>query len=86
MNSPENNEHDFSIELKSNKRLSRLSTSNEPGQGVLIEGTLGKHVRAAFLETTMLEVQGDCGVLRLSINRNEIIGLKEVTRQNSKEV
>jgi len=85
MNSTGNNEHDFSIELKSNKKLSILSTSNEPDQGVLIEGTLGKHVRAAFLETTIFEVQGDCGVLRLSINKNEIIGLKEAAQQSSKE-
>ncbi len=66
-------EHDFSIELKSNKSLTRLSTSNEPIQEVLIEGTLGRHIRAVFHENTILEVQGEGGILRLNIRKDEII-------------
>lgn len=73
MNSKESNEHDFSIELKSSKNLTSLSTSNEPNQGVVIEGSLGKHVKAAFVDAAVLEVQGENGVLRLSISKEEII-------------
>ena len=86
MNSKEESiEHDFSLELKSNKNLARLSTSNEPNQGVLIEGTLGKHVRAAFLESTILEVEGESGVLRLSIRKDEISFQKDDAKETSKE-
>jgi hypothetical protein len=78
-------EHDFSLELKSSRNLSRLSTSNEPSQGVLIEGTLGKHVRAAFLESTILQVEGETGVLRLSIRKDEISDQKEGAKEASEE-
>jgi hypothetical protein len=81
----ENAECDFSVELNSNKNLTRLSTSNEPNQGVLIEGTLGKLRQAAFIETTILEVEGENGVLRLNIRKNEISSPKEGTDGNPKE-
>jgi hypothetical protein len=81
---PENPEHDFSVELKSNKNLTRLSTSNEPNQGVLIEGTLGRHLHAEFCESTILEVQGEGGVLRLNIRKEEITYPKEAAEETSK--
>ncbi|MCL4430155.1 MAG: hypothetical protein M1167_05325 [Chloroflexi bacterium] len=59
---------DFSVELISNKHLTRLSANG----GVLIEGTLGKLQRACFVEPEILEVKGDCGVLRLNVRKNEI--------------
>ena len=79
MNSTEKKEHDFSIELKFSKCLTSLSTNNNGKQGVLIEGSLGKHVKAAFLEPTVLEVQGESGVLRLSICQEEITFPKDAT-------
>jgi hypothetical protein len=81
MNSKENSEHDFSIELKHNKSLTSLSTNSNGKQGVLIEGTLGKHVKAALLEATVLEVQGENGVLRLSINKEEITYPKDSAKE-----
>ena len=60
--------HDFSIELTSNKHLTRLSANG----GVLIEGTLGKLQHACFVEPEILEVKGNCGVLRLNLRKNEI--------------
>jgi hypothetical protein len=59
---------DFSVELISNKHLTRLSANG----GVLIEGTLGKLQHASFVEPEILEVKGDCGVLRLNVRKNEI--------------
>lgn len=59
---------DFSVELVSNKHLTRLSANG----GVLIEGTLGKLQHALFVEPEILEVKGDCGVLRLNVRKNEI--------------
>jgi hypothetical protein len=63
---------DFSVELISNKHLTRLSANG----GVLIEGTLGKLQRACFVEPEILEVKGDCGVLRLNLRKNEITTLE----------
>jgi hypothetical protein len=67
----ENNERDFSIELASNRHLTRFSTSSN-SSGVLIEGTLGKLQHALFVEPEILEVQGSCGVLRLNLTFNEV--------------
>jgi hypothetical protein len=67
----ENIERDFSIELASNKHLTRFSTSSN-SSGVLIEGTLGKLQHAFFVEPEILEVRGSCGVLRLNLTFNEV--------------
>jgi hypothetical protein len=70
----ENSERDFSIELKANKHLTRLSTSANGANngGVLIEGTLGKLQHASFVEPEILEVKGSYGVLRLNVRKTEI--------------
>ena len=64
----ENEKRDFTVELLSNKHLTRLSSNG----GVLIEGTIGKLQHASFVEPEILEVKGDCGVLRLNVRKNEI--------------
>ncbi len=61
-------ERDFTLELVSNKHLTRLSSNG----GVLIEGTLGKLQHASFVEPEILEVKGDGGVLRLNVSKDEI--------------
>lgn len=68
----ENGEHDFSIELNSNKYLTRLSTSSDPKDGVLIEGTLGSLLYASFVEPEILEVKGSYGILRLNMRKSEV--------------
>lgn len=66
-------DRDFSIELTSNKHLTRLTTvANGANAGVLIEGTLGKMLHALFVEPEILEVKGTYGVLRLNVRNNEI--------------
>jgi hypothetical protein len=59
---------DFSIELTSSKHLTRLLANG----GVLMEGTIGTLQHASFVEPEILEVKGDCGVLRLNLRKNEI--------------
>jgi hypothetical protein len=76
----ENDERDFSIELKTHQDLTRLSTSNGSNGGVLIEGTLGKLQHALFVEPEILEVKGNCGVLRLNLRMSEV---KEVIKKPS---
>jgi hypothetical protein len=68
----ENSERDFSVELASNEHLTRFSTSSNNNGGVLIEGTLGKFQHALFVEPEILEVKGNCGVLRLNLTFNEV--------------
>jgi hypothetical protein len=68
MNQTSKTGRDFSVELASSKHLTRLSANG----GVLIEGTLGKLLHAKFVEPEILEVKGDCGVLRLNVRKNEI--------------
>ena len=69
----EKEERDFSIELNSNQHLTRLSTVSSGGNGgVLIEGTLGKLLHALFVEPEILEVKGNCGVLRLNLRITEL--------------
>ena len=75
MNCQENEtgDRDFSIELSSNKYLTRLSTtSNSANDGVLIEGTLGRLYHASFVEPEILEVKGSYGVLRLNVRQSEV--------------
>jgi hypothetical protein len=73
VNTNEKDERDFSIELKSNQHLTRLSTSsNGSSGGVLIEGTLGKLQHALFVEPEILEVKGSGGVLRLNLRMSEV--------------
>jgi len=67
-NLTEDEERDFSVELVSNKHLTKLSANG----GVLIEGTLGKLQTASFVEPEILEVKGDCGILRLNVRKTEI--------------
>ena len=76
MNCQENN-CDFSIELKSTKQLGHLSTFNGTEDGVLIEGTLGKLRHAVFVEPEILEVEGESGVLRLNITQDRITAKQE---------
>ncbi len=77
-------ERDFSIELKSSKHLTRLSTSNNDSNcGVLIEGTLGRLLHIFFVEPEILEVKGEGGVLRLNVRRSEVAGsMKEGLENN----
>jgi len=73
VNTDQKDERDFSIELKSNQQLTRLSTSSSGGNGgVLIEGTIGKLRHALFVEPEILEVKGTYGVLRLNLRSSEV--------------
>ncbi len=86
MNFQDNDERDFSIELISNRHLTRLSTSSKSGNGgVLIEGTLGRLLRVFFVEPEILEVKGDSGVLRLNLRKSEIAGSINVKNNEVKE-
>ena len=75
-------ERDFSVELISNRHLTRLSSNG----GVLIEGTLGKLQSASFVELEILEVKGICGVLRLNLRKSEITFKNSVKKCEGGEI
>ena len=65
-------EHMFSIELKSREHVKRLAMPNENGGNVLIEGFLGKLQDLSFTEGIMLEIQGTNGTLRMDLSEKEL--------------
>ena len=62
----------FSVELKSKRHLKNVTLTNGSSDSVLIEGTIGKLVRATFTEGIILEVIGKKGVLRIDLGEGEI--------------
>ena len=66
------NERFFSIELKSKLSLKNVTLSNGNNENVLVEGSIGKLQRAEFAEGVILQVIGDQGVLRVTLEENEI--------------
>jgi hypothetical protein len=70
----------FSIELKSGASLKTLSIVNGSREGVVLEGTLGRLLRATFEEGLILEVTGEKGTLRLNLELRE---LKSASKNSS---
>ncbi len=62
----------FSVELKSKVNLKNVTLTNGNHENVLVEGTLGRLNRAEFVEDVILEVVGECGVLRINLCQDEI--------------
>lgn len=70
--SKKDDEHMFSIELKSKEHVKRVALPNENGGNVLIEGFLGKLQDLSFTEGIMLEIQGTNGTLRMDLKEEEL--------------
>jgi hypothetical protein len=62
----------FSVELDSKTSLKNVTMTNGSNENVLIEGTLGKLVQAAFVEGVILEVIGEKGALRINLEQSEL--------------
>lgn len=73
----------FSVELKSKRDLKNVTLTSGSTGSVLVEGTIGELVQAAFAEGIILEVVGKNGVLRVDLREDEI---KKTTKQNQTEV
>ena len=61
-----------SVELKSMRSLKKISIANGSRDSVLVEGTIGELVQAAFAEGIMLEAIGKEGILRMDLREDEI--------------
>ena len=71
----------FSVELESKTCLKSITMSNGSSDSVLVEGTLGELVQAAFVEDVILEVVGEKGVLRINLEQKELKKPAEVKKQ-----
>jgi hypothetical protein len=68
----QNNERFFSVELGSKTSIKSITMTNGSNESVLVEGTIGKLVQAAFVEDIILEVVGEKGVLRINMEPKEL--------------
>lgn len=81
-NETPDNEHFFSVELKSRAHLKNVTMTNGTHDSVLVEGTIGELLQASFVEGLILEVVGRKGILRINLTENDIA---KVTQQAAKE-
>jgi hypothetical protein len=58
----------FSVEITSKKHVRRLSVSDDAFDRVLFEGDLGELLSLTLIDDKMLEIEGQNGVLRTSMN------------------
>ena len=65
-------EHSFSVELKTEVAVKRMSFLDKENGQVFFEGCLGKLTSINMVEGVMLEIEGDNGTLRLDITQKEI--------------
>jgi len=65
-------EHSFSIEMKSEHSVRRMSFLDKENGKVFFEGFLGELKNIALVEDLMLEITGANGTLRVDISQDEI--------------
>ncbi len=64
-------QHGFSMEL-GGEHLKRFLILNDSGNQVLFEGFLGELKEIALIESSMLEVKGSNGILRVDLTEQEL--------------
>jgi hypothetical protein len=65
-------EHSFSIEMKSERCVTKMSFLDEDSGRVFFEGFFGNLKNITLVEGVMLEIEGVNGVLKLDITRQEL--------------
>lgn len=65
-------EHAFSIEMKSEKCVKRMSFLDRENGHVFFEGCLGELKNVSMVEGVMLEIEGINGILKLDITQREM--------------
>ena len=81
-------EHSFSVEIKSEKAVRKMSLSENENEHFFFEGYLGKLQNVSVIEGMMLQIDGVNGTLRLDITERELLrGLnpKENKKQESEQ-
>lgn len=70
----------FSIELNSKDNLKTIKLS-DGYDSVLVEGTIGKLLQAAFVDDAILEIIGDKGTFRINLENNSLTKPKQEVKQ-----
>jgi len=65
-------EHSFSIEIKSEQFVRRMSFLDKENGKVFFEGFLGEIKNIAMVEGVMLEIEGKNGVFKMDITEQEM--------------
>ena len=65
-------EHSFSIEMKTEDAVKKMSFLDKENGQVFFEGCLGKLTNINMVEGVMLEIEGVNGILKLDITQKEI--------------
>ena len=67
-----NKEHSFSVEMKSDHYVRKMSFFDEEDCHVFFEGFLGELENIEMVEGEMLEIEGRNGTLKLDITQHEM--------------
>lgn len=67
-------EHSFSLEMKSEHSVRRMSFLDGEDGNVLFEGFLGELKKVSLVEDLMLQIEGANGVLRVDITQEDLKG------------
>ncbi len=84
-----NGEHSFSVEMKSEHCVKRMSFLDEEDGQVFFEGFLGELRNVMLVEDLMLEMTGVNGILRVDISKEEMekfLGSKEAATIRGKKL
>jgi len=65
-------EHAFSVEMKTEDAVKRMSFLDKENGQVFFEGYLGKLKNINMIEGVMLEIEGANGTLKIDITQKEI--------------
>jgi hypothetical protein len=65
-------EHSFSVEMKTESAVKRMTFLDTENSQVFFEGSLGKLRNVNMVEGVMLEIEGANGTLKLDITQKEI--------------
>jgi hypothetical protein len=77
--------HSFSIEMKSERYVQRVSFLDKENGKVFFEGCLGELENVVMVEDVMLEIEGRNGVLKLDITQQEMEKCLNPKRANGGE-
>jgi len=78
-------EHSFSVEMKSEHSVRRMSFLDKENANILFEGFLGELKEVALVEGLMLQIEGTNGVLRVDITREDLKGCLDVKKSSPLE-
>ena len=76
--------HAFSVEMKSKDHINQILVSSKGGIPVLFEGILGELKALSLVEDLVLEINGENGILRIDLTKDEIRQLFEKDPRESR--